>query len=194
MGAIGVVLLVVFVVISVLLILIVLAQGEETNGMGGVFGASNSVAFGARSSNVLTKTTYVLVTLFFLSAIGLAFVYRSRTPDADIRPIVGAQEEVSPSSATESWIDAEAVRAEEPEAVPEEVQKPMMPSQEAQVAADNDITAISGASVTEGAAPAVQSNQEPAAESAHDAAQGAAEPEGSAVSGAAEAAGAAESE
>ena len=59
MGAIGVILLVAFVIISILLVCLVLIQNEDGEGMGGLFGGSNSQAFGARSGNVLTKTTYI---------------------------------------------------------------------------------------------------------------------------------------
>lgn len=68
MGVVKTVLLVLFVLVCVLLVLLVLVQNEEDNGMGGVFGGGQSAAFGARSASVLTKTTGVLVALFFVIA------------------------------------------------------------------------------------------------------------------------------
>ena len=47
--------------------------------MGGIFGGQSSEAFGARSGNVLSKTTYVLVTLFFLTSFGLAIINKAPT-------------------------------------------------------------------------------------------------------------------
>ena len=78
MGVIGIILLVAFVIICILLVCLVLIQNEEGGGLGGLLGGGNSVAFGSRSGNVLTKTTYILVTLFFLATFGLAFL--NKTP------------------------------------------------------------------------------------------------------------------
>ena len=73
MGAIGVILLIAFVIICVLVVLVVLVQDEE-EGMGGLFGSRTSTAFGSHSATVLTKTTFVLVTLFFLTSFALALL------------------------------------------------------------------------------------------------------------------------
>lgn len=78
MSVIGVILLVVFVIICALLIGIILLQNDGGDGMGGLFGGSGSQAFGSRSANVLTKTTYVLVVLFFVTSLGLALL--NKTP------------------------------------------------------------------------------------------------------------------
>ena len=67
MGVIGIILLIVFVIICILLVGIVLIQRESGDGLGGLFGSGNSAAFGSRSQTVITKTTYVLVALFFLT-------------------------------------------------------------------------------------------------------------------------------
>jgi preprotein translocase subunit SecG len=78
MGLIGILLLVVFVIVSLLLILMVLVQNEDGDSLGGIFAGGSGSAFGSRSGNVLTKTTYILGTLFLLSTFGLALV--NRTP------------------------------------------------------------------------------------------------------------------
>ncbi|MCQ2580247.1 MAG: preprotein translocase subunit SecG [Treponemataceae bacterium] len=77
MSVISIILLVVFVIICVLTVGIVLLQNDESDGMGGLFGGAGSQAFGSRSANVLTKTTYVLVALFFLTSFGLAILNKS---------------------------------------------------------------------------------------------------------------------
>ena len=79
MSVIGVIFLVVFIIICILLVLLVWVQSEEGGGMGGLFGDSSSKAFGSRSGNVLTKTTYTLVTLFFVTAFILAFLNKAPT-------------------------------------------------------------------------------------------------------------------
>ena len=77
MSVISIILLVVFVIICVLTVGIVLLQNDESDGMGGLFGGAGSQAFGSRSANVLTKTTYVLVALFFITSFGLALLNKS---------------------------------------------------------------------------------------------------------------------
>ena len=70
-------LLVIFVTVSLLLVVIVLAQDDQGDSLGGLFGGGGSNNYGNRSGNVLTKATTVLGTLFFVSSLGLAFLYRS---------------------------------------------------------------------------------------------------------------------
>lgn len=77
MEIIGGVLLVVFVIICVLVIALVLLQNEEGDGLGGLFAGGSNSAFGSRSANVLTKATYVVVTLFFVTAFFLALINKS---------------------------------------------------------------------------------------------------------------------
>ncbi len=77
MTIIGVVLLVVFVIVCLLIIALVLLQNEDGDGLGGLFSGGSNSAFGSRSASVLTKATYVVVTLFFVTAFFLAFINRS---------------------------------------------------------------------------------------------------------------------
>ncbi len=76
MGLIGIILLVVFVIICVLLVGIILLQKDEGGGLGGLFGGGGA-AFGSRSQTVITKTTYIFVTLFFLTTFVLAVLNRA---------------------------------------------------------------------------------------------------------------------
>lgn len=103
MGVIGIILLVAFVIICVLLVCVVLLQNEEGGGMGGLLGGGNSAAFGSRSGNVLTKTTYILVTLFFVATFILAFI--NKAPTVHSLDAAAAQEEATGSGSF--WLDEE---------------------------------------------------------------------------------------
>lgn len=97
MSVIGIILMVAFVIICILLICVVLLQNEEGEGLGGLFGGAGSQAFGAKSGNVLTKTTYILVTLFFLASLGLALLNKA--------PSVRSIDDGS-SAAGNTWLEA----------------------------------------------------------------------------------------
>lgn len=77
MAIISIALLVVFVLVCLLIVALVLIQNEEGDTLGGIFAGGSNSAFGSRSANVLTKATYVVVTLFFVTAFFLAFVNKS---------------------------------------------------------------------------------------------------------------------
>ncbi len=77
MAVISIALLVVFVLVCVLIVALVLIQNEEGDTLGGIFAGGSNSAFGSRSASVLTKATYVVVTLFFVTAFFLAFVNKS---------------------------------------------------------------------------------------------------------------------
>lgn len=65
-----------FVILCILLILIILLQSNRSSGMGLFGGGGSQSAFGANSADVLTKTTAVMVALFMLTAMGMAFLKR----------------------------------------------------------------------------------------------------------------------
>ena len=77
MTVIGIILLIAFVIVCILLVGIVLIQSEAGDGLGGLFGNANSAAFGSRSQTVITKTTYVLVAMFFVTSFVLAFLNKA---------------------------------------------------------------------------------------------------------------------
>lgn len=113
MGVISIILLVFFVIICILTVGIVLLQNNDSDGMGGLFGGAGSQAFGSRSANVLTKTTYVLVALFFLTSFGLALLNKtSVAPNLEV-PATPAQEQNGEwwSEAANSDAPAEQVTA-----------------------------------------------------------------------------------
>jgi preprotein translocase subunit SecG len=105
LGLTGTLLLVVFVIICILLVCIVLIQSDEGGGMGGLFGGSGTQAFGSRSGNVITRTTYILVTLFFLASFGLAFINKAPAVRQLNPGTVPAASEAAP------WLDSQAEAA-----------------------------------------------------------------------------------
>lgn len=122
MAIIGVVLLVVFVIVCVLIIGLVLLQKEDGEGLGGIFSGGSNSAFGSRSASVLTKATYVVVTLFFITAFLLAFINRS-PGDKGIEEAARLEQG---ETATEWWSETapapEAPAAEAPAAETEPAQ------------------------------------------------------------------------
>ena len=86
MAALNIILLVLFVVTCVLLVFLVLLQNEEGDSIGGLFAGGSNSAFGSRSGNILTKSTYILVTIFFASSFILAVLNKtSSAPSEGIR-------------------------------------------------------------------------------------------------------------
>lgn len=102
MGALNVILLVVFVLACVLIIFLVLLQNEEGDSIGGLFAGGSNSAFGARSGNILTKSTYVLVTIFFASSFILAIL--NKTASAPTEGMQKEGQELQKENAT-PWYD-----------------------------------------------------------------------------------------
>lgn len=118
MGALGIVLLVVFVIVCALLVLLVAVQDDGENGMGGLLGGRGTAAFGSHSANVLTKTTCVLVVLFFVLSVGLAMVNKGSKLDEDIGP--AQTEATEETTANGEWWNNESTEAPAEDAAPVE--------------------------------------------------------------------------
>jgi len=103
MGAIGIILLVAFVVVCVLLVLLVLVQDDGNSGMGGLLGGRGTAAFGSHSASVLTRTTCVLVVLFFALALSLALLNKRPKLQRDLAPVTAAEESSSTGTQPGSW-------------------------------------------------------------------------------------------
>ena len=101
MGILGIVLLVFFVIVAILLVLLVLAQGEDSDGLGGIFGGGSGTAFGSRSGNVMTRATTILGSLFLVISIGLALTHR--TPSGT--GVERAGRTMLPEAGTEWFLD-----------------------------------------------------------------------------------------
>jgi preprotein translocase subunit SecG len=112
MAVINVLLLVFFVIVSILLILLVLIQNEDGDSLGGIFAGGGGSAFGARSGNVLTKTTSILGALFLVISLSLALL--NRTPASTVEQTA---RDASTESSSEWWSgDAEQPNLEAPSA------------------------------------------------------------------------------
>ena len=70
------ILLVFYVVVALLMVLVILMQRPKSEGLGAAFGGGvTENIFGAQTTNVLTKITSWLATLFFLLTFGLSILY-----------------------------------------------------------------------------------------------------------------------
>ncbi len=80
------ILLVLHLIVAVAIVILVLLQQGKGSDMGAAFGGGSSQSlFGARgSANFLSRTTAVLVTVFFLSSLTLAFIYTNRSAPTSI--------------------------------------------------------------------------------------------------------------
>ena len=108
MGTIGLVLLVFFVIVCLLLVLLVSIQDDGENGMG-LLGGRGTAAVGSHSGSVLTKTTFVLVFLFFALSLGLALVNKKPKLEKDLVPTaVESTDSSSDSTSSNWWAESEA--------------------------------------------------------------------------------------
>ena len=106
MGTLGIILLVIFVIVSLLLILLVSIQDDGENGMGGLLGGRGTAAFGSHSASVLSKTTFVLVVLFFAVSLGLALVNKVPKMEKDLVPVESVETSTEESVQSDSnWWD-----------------------------------------------------------------------------------------
>jgi preprotein translocase subunit SecG len=121
MGAIGIILLVAFVVVCILLVLIILVQDDGSSGMGGLLGGRGTSAFGSHSASVLTRSTFVLVVLFFILALSLALLNKKPKLQRDLAP-AAVEESSSTETQSGSWWKSNGVTNESTapaEAVPD---------------------------------------------------------------------------
>ena len=98
---------VIFVISSILLILLILIQNSRSGGMG-LFGGGAQTAFGASSGDVLTKFTGVLVAVFLILAITLAYLKSQESGLSGIEKELGKTEAGTKGNPTEVPADAEA--------------------------------------------------------------------------------------
>lgn len=109
MGTVGVVLLVFFVIVCLLLVLLVSIQDDGENGMG-LLGGRGTAAFGSHSASVLTKTTFVLVFLFFALSFALAMVNKKPKIEKDLVPATAVESTDAAAEAGSSdwWAESES--------------------------------------------------------------------------------------
>ena len=104
MGALNVILLVLFVVTGLLIVFLVLLQNEEGDSIGGLFAGGSNSAFGSKSGNILTKSTYILVTIFFVSSFLLAVL--NKTSYGSVKGVQEEGQKIQNEGAT-PWYDDE---------------------------------------------------------------------------------------
>ena len=83
MAAVNIILLVLFIIVCVLIVFLVLLQNEEGDSIGGLFAGGSNSAFGSKSGNILTRSTYVLVTIFFAFSFILAVMNKSASSPSE---------------------------------------------------------------------------------------------------------------
>lgn len=103
MGAIGIILLVAFVIVCVILVLVILVQDDGSSGMGGLLGGRGTAAFGSHSASVLTRTTSVLVALFFVLALSMALLNKKPKLQRDLAPTAAVEESSSTGTQSGGW-------------------------------------------------------------------------------------------
>ncbi len=65
-----------FFLLAIAMVVLILLQRGRGSDLGAVFGGGSQSVFGSRgSANFLTRITAVLATLFFGTALGLAYIY-----------------------------------------------------------------------------------------------------------------------
>lgn len=104
MTALNVILLVLFVITCLLIVFLVLLQNEEGDTIGGLFAGGSNSAFGSKSGNVLTKATYILVTVFFVSSFLLAIL--NKTSYGSVQGVQEEGQKIQNEAAT-PWYDNE---------------------------------------------------------------------------------------
>ncbi len=98
----------VLIFVCVLAVLFILMQRPSSNaGMGSALGgAATESVFGGETASVLTKTTSVLITLFFLLCIGLYFAFVARSSQNEATANLTIKEDV-PAQTESLYTDAE---------------------------------------------------------------------------------------
>ena len=114
MSGISIALLVFFIIAALLIVGLVLLQNEEGDSLGGLFSGGSNSAFGSRSGNILTKTTYTLITLFFVVTFFLAWLNKS-PGDSGLQQDAQIQQA---ETATEWWKQGETPTNDAPDTEP----------------------------------------------------------------------------
>ncbi len=104
MGVLGIVLLVVFCIVALLLLFLVTIQGQDSVGLGSVFGGNSDSAFGSGTSGFITKVTAALAVLFMVLSLVVALVNKSS--DSEIQSMIKASETTQVEGTT--WLSEDA--------------------------------------------------------------------------------------
>jgi len=96
-------LLVVHIIAAVVIIALVLLQHGKGADAGAAFGGGSQSVFGARgSANFLSRTTAVVVTLFFITSMSLGYLYTNRSKPKSVTETL---EQTQPATVPEKQIN-----------------------------------------------------------------------------------------
>ena len=104
MGVLGIILLVVFCIVALLLLFLITIQGQNSVGLGGIFGGNSDSAFGSGSSSFITKATTVLAIIFMVLSLVVALVNKSS--DDEIQSMIKKTQTTSVEGTT--WLEDQA--------------------------------------------------------------------------------------
>ncbi|MBN1532184.1 MAG: preprotein translocase subunit SecG [Spirochaetes bacterium] len=78
MGVLLTITTVVFIILCILLVIVILLQSDKSAGVG-IMGGSSQSAFGSSTADVITKVTGVMIALFLLLSMAMAWLESQRT-------------------------------------------------------------------------------------------------------------------
>ena len=110
------ILLVIHLITAVTIVALVLLQQGKGSDMGAAFGGGSSQSlFGARgSSNFLSRTTSILVAVFFITSLTLAYIYTRKSSDASVTAGTSVTDQVQQETDTTPAVpDEETQQAEQ---------------------------------------------------------------------------------
>ncbi|MBQ0071639.1 MAG: preprotein translocase subunit SecG [Spirochaetales bacterium] len=101
MGVLGIILLVLFCIVALLLLFLIAIQGQDSVGLGSVFGGNSDSAFGSGTANFLTKATATLAVIFMVLSLVVALVNKSS--DDEIQNMIKSQQTTQVEGTT--WLE-----------------------------------------------------------------------------------------
>ena len=103
------ILLVIHLIVAVAIVVLVLLQQGKGSDMGAAFGGGSSQSlFGARgSANFLSRATSLLVTVFFLSSLTLAYLYTRQSESTGVTLDASITDTIQPADAVPETPDPE---------------------------------------------------------------------------------------
>ena len=107
MGVLGIVLLIVFCVVALLLLFLITIQGQDSVGLGSVFGGNSDSAFGSGTSGFITKITAILAVVFMVLSLVVALVNKSS--DSEIQNMIKSTETTQVEGTT--WLSDDAAES-----------------------------------------------------------------------------------
>lgn len=111
MGVLGIVLIVVFCIVALLLLFLITIQGQDSAGLGSVFGGKSDSAFGSGTTSFLTKITAILAIVFMVLSLVVALVNKSSSDEIAAMTKTKIQESVFDTTTESTAADTAASTA-----------------------------------------------------------------------------------